>query len=122
MSTTSISSTDTSRAEKPINVADNPTTFRIKPTVRTPFVSTIARNSSALAVEQPQADACGDECASEDNPADPDPVRSNDGMYCSSLPNEREKKISACARTTTSRTATTISSERADPTNVFADT
>ena len=48
MSTTSISSTDTSRAEKPISVADSATTFRIKPTVRTAFVSTIARISVRL--------------------------------------------------------------------------
>ena len=48
MSTTSTSSIDTSRAEKPISVADNATTFRIKPMVRTPFVSTIARNSVRL--------------------------------------------------------------------------
>ena len=48
MSTTSTSSVDTSRAENPISVADNPTTFRIKPTVRRPFVNTIARNSMRL--------------------------------------------------------------------------
>ena len=48
MSTTSTSSTETSRAEKPISVADNAATFRTKPTVRTPFVSTIVRTSVRL--------------------------------------------------------------------------
>ena len=71
MSTTSISSTDTSRAEKPISVADNATTFRIKPTVRTAVRQHDRPDQRALAVEQPQADACGDERAPQDNPAEP---------------------------------------------------
>ena len=53
MSTTSTSSTDMSRAEKPISVADSAATFRIKPTVRTPFVSTIARTSVRLRLSEP---------------------------------------------------------------------
>ncbi len=109
MSTTSTSKVDTSRAENPISVADSATTFRIKPRVRIPFVSTMVRNSRALRLSSHKPMHAV--MSAPRKAIQPIQIlsRANDGTYCSSRPNEMEKKISACARTTTSRTATTTS-------------
>ena len=82
ISTTSTSRADTSRAEKPISVVDNATTFSIKPRVRTPFVSTMARNSRDLRLSSHKPMHA--EMSAPRKTIQPIQIlsRPNDGRYC----------------------------------------